>query len=194
MALPLAQPAPEQSPTPDPRGDMYDLYLENTRDAIIKQLSKAGAPVDAKARKADLVAQLYGVKNAASGLMKAAGEIGSTKLGRAADVLGAAGVASQALGATDEDSPAPLRALGGALWEASKYAPTVGYAKTGYDLINSYNPTDEDLADAEYWQDGVAEMKLRDALAAQQAQPPPPKQVVDPLQTRLRDAILNLGR
>ncbi len=62
MLSPMAQ--PEQSAAPDPRADMYDLYLSNTKDSIIKQLAQAGAPIDPKARKADLVAQLYDAKSA----------------------------------------------------------------------------------------------------------------------------------
>ena len=55
---------PDQSATPDPKADMYDLYLSNTKDSLVKKLAQTGAPVDPKARKADLVAQLYDAKTA----------------------------------------------------------------------------------------------------------------------------------
>lgn len=63
MLSPMAQPGQPATPA-DPRADMYDLYLSNTKDSIIKQLAQAGAPADPKARKADLVAQLYDAKSA----------------------------------------------------------------------------------------------------------------------------------
>lgn len=63
MLTPQAE-QPEQSSASDPRADMYDLYLSNTKEGIIKQLADAGQAADKKARKADLVAQLYDAKTA----------------------------------------------------------------------------------------------------------------------------------
>lgn len=62
MALPMAQ--PEQPISSDPRADMYDTYLSNTKDSLIKQLAKAGMAADPKAKKADLVEQLHAARNA----------------------------------------------------------------------------------------------------------------------------------